>query len=162
MFEVFKRKREVQINSPAKGILKDISESEDEVFSSKTLGEGFFVRSSDHDVYSPASGVITSVFPTHHAIGFKTSEGIEILIHIGVNTSEIKDEIIKCDLNKGRTIKAREKIAEIDIPRFISLGISPDIYVLIVNPNNYLIKNVSNKENESVGIEDIILLCKKE
>ncbi len=162
MLSLLKKKANINIYSPSVGLLKDLSDSEDEVFSSRTLGEGFFVRTNNYMVHAPISGIVTSIFPTHHAIGIKNESGIELLLHIGVNIVEIEDEIIQCKLNKGDRIQAQEKIAEMIPTKFADLNISPDIYVFIVNSNGHLASTAVNKINTLVNTKDVILVCQKE
>ena len=73
-----------------RGRLNQLEASNDEVFATKTLGEGFFVRASENQIFAPVSGIITSVFPTKHAIGIRSENGMEIMLHIGVDTVRVK------------------------------------------------------------------------
>ena len=76
--------------SPAKGIVRDLSKVPDEAFSAKYLGDGFIVEPSNGEVYSPVEGEVAMIFPTLHAVGLKCSDGIEVLVHIGVDTVKLR------------------------------------------------------------------------
>ncbi len=107
MFNIF-NKNKFEIVSPGKGILKSISEVKDEVFSSKALWDGFIVEPTIGEVYLPVDGVVMATFPTKHAIGIKCNNGIEILVHIGVDTVQFSGE--KCEIKKaGQVVNIGEK-----------------------------------------------------
>ena len=76
------------IASPLEGNVKELSTIEDEVFSSGMLGKGVAIEPDNGDVVSPVAGVVTTVFPTKHAIGLTSDDGVEILIHIGMDTGK--------------------------------------------------------------------------
>lgn len=159
LLKIFKNKDKdyIEVVSPCEGRIRKLEESEDEVFATKTLGEGFFIRASESQVYAPLSGTVTSVFPTKHAIGFHTEHGMDMLIHIGVDTVKIKDDLIECTLVEGNMIKKMQPICELDLIAFRERGILPDVYVFITNSEEYHIEIV--REDEDVYEGDIVLKC---
>lgn len=91
MFGLIKKKK-VVIYNPLEGEVVDLSTVEDEVFASKMVGDGFAILPTTNVVLSPCKGFIKLIFPTKHAIGIQSEEGLEVLIHIGLDTVELKGE----------------------------------------------------------------------
>lgn len=92
MFKLFKNKKQegISVTAPCSGRVIPISEVNDPIFSKKVLGEGFAVVTENQMIYAPLAGHVTSVFPTKHALGIKSEDGIEYLIHIGIDTVELQ------------------------------------------------------------------------
>ncbi|MDI3310300.1 MAG: PTS glucose transporter subunit IIA, partial [Thermoanaerobacterium sp.] len=91
-----------------------IVEVPDEVFSQKLVGDGVAVNPKSDIFVSPVDGVITTVFPTKHAIGIKTLEGIEIMIHVGVDTVKLNGEGFITFVNEGDKVKVGDKLLQIN------------------------------------------------
>ncbi len=125
----------MKIYSVAKGELIPITEVEDEVFSKKMLGDGFAVRPINGDIFSPINGVVTSVFPTKHAIGIKTNTGIEILLHIGIDTVELKGKPFKIHAKEGDKITYETLLVSVDLEELKQSGKQSDILVIFTNDN---------------------------
>ena len=96
MFNLFGKKKKsanvVAVYAPADGKVMPITEVKDDVFSTKMLGDGLAVKADNGEIFAPVAGEITTVFPTKHAIGITTEQGWEILIHLGLDTVELKGE----------------------------------------------------------------------
>ena len=84
-----KEKEAVELSAPVTGTFINITEVEDPVFSEKMMGDGFAIKPFDKEIYSPIEGTVTSVFPTKHAIGFITTNGVEGLVHMGLDTVDL-------------------------------------------------------------------------
>lgn len=103
----FKKKKAVQeLVSPLNGRVMPITEVPDPVFSGKMMGDGFAVEPMDGQVVSPIAGEVVTVFPTKHAIGLCTESGIELLIHFGMDTVELKGEGITVFVEEGQKVEA--------------------------------------------------------
>ena len=117
MFGLFKKNKDdksIILKSPVVGRCFDISEIPDEVFSEKMLGNGIGFESTDGVLYAPADGEIVQVFPTKHAVILRTKDGIEILLHIGVDTVEMKGEGFETFVKKEDQVKAGDKLVSFD------------------------------------------------
>ncbi|MGH4118535.1 PTS sugar transporter subunit IIA [Clostridium sp.] len=117
MFGLFSKNKQdkgISLKSPVVGRCFDISEIPDEVFSTKMLGNGIGFESTDGILYSPADGEIVQVFPTKHAVILRTKDGIEMLLHIGVDTVEMKGEGFETFVKKAQKVKAGDKLVSFD------------------------------------------------
>ncbi len=92
MFKFLKKNKEIELISPMTGDIIPLEEVPDPVFSEKMMGDGIAIEPSEGKVLSPIDGKIATIFPTNHAIGLVNKEGLEILIHIGIDTVELKGE----------------------------------------------------------------------
>ncbi|WP_080146537.1 PTS transporter subunit IIBC [Marinilactibacillus piezotolerans] len=100
-----------KIYSVANGHILPITEVNDQVFSQKMMGDGFAVVPSDNDVVSPVSGTVSSIFPTKHAIGLETAEGTEVLVHMGIDTVELKGQAFDVKVEEDQTVEAGQPLA---------------------------------------------------
>lgn len=110
--KLFKSKKEIA--SPVTGKIIPLEDVKDEVFSKKVMGDGFAVEPENNEIVSPVTGVIESVFPTKHAITIKADSGSEILLHMGIDTVELKGKGFNILVNKDQRVKMGDKIAIID------------------------------------------------
>lgn len=105
----------IEFAAPLTGLLMTIDNVPDQVFSQKMMGDGFGIDPQNGEVFAPFNGVVTSVFPTKHAIGLETEDGLEVLIHMGLDTVNLKGEGFDVLVNNGDKISLGQKIAVIDI-----------------------------------------------
>lgn len=141
MFSFFKKERkeerismvENNLFSPVNGEIVSITEVADPVFSQKMMGDGFAVIPTDGEIYSPVDGVVLSVFPTKHAIGIKLADGIEVLIHMGLETVEMDGKPFKCYVQEGDKVTANTKLATCDLAALAEAGKDDAIVVVITN-----------------------------
>lgn len=106
---------EAKIVSPLKGKLVPITEVPDDVFAGKMMGDGFAIIPEDGLVVSPVSGKVVNVFPTKHAIGIQSTGGREVLIHVGLDTVNLKGEGFETFINEGDTVKAGQPLLQADL-----------------------------------------------
>lgn len=123
----------MEILSPANGDLLDLSEVPDDVFSQKLMGEGFAVESADGDIYAPVSGEIGMIFPTKHAIIIATEDGIEVLIHMGIDTVKMDGRGFELYCEMGQKVKAGDKLAHMDKAVFQAEGYPTVTPVIFTN-----------------------------
>jgi len=105
----------IVLNSPLTGVAKDLSEAPDEAFASKMMGDGAVVVPVDGTVVAPADGVISFVFPSKHAVGLTTNDGIELLIHIGIDTVKLDGKGFETFVKDGDKVKAGDKLLSFDM-----------------------------------------------
>lgn len=116
MFGLFRAKeKELIIKAPVDGEIVEIASVPDDVFSQKLVGDGVAIDPKDNTFYSPVDGVITTIFPTKHAIGITTCEGIELMLHIGIETVHLNGEGFELYVNEGEKVKTGDKLLKIDI-----------------------------------------------
>ncbi len=121
------------IASPVSGELLTLSQVPDETFASKLLGDGFAIRPSEGVIYSPVDGKIVQLFRTNHAIGITTSEGLEILIHVGIDTVKMNGEGFSAFVKKGDMVVRGQKLLEFDLELVRSKAKSDVTPVVITN-----------------------------
>lgn len=129
LFSLFK-KNKLKFVSPVKGILKNLDKVEDESIANRYLGDGFAVEPKDGKIVSPVDGKIILLFPTLHAIGIKNYDGPDILIHIGLDTVNLKGEGFKPFCEVGQEIKKGNLLMEVDFELIKDKGFSCDVIVL--------------------------------
>ena len=115
-----------------------LKDSQDETFASESLGKGALIIPEEGKVLSPINGTVTTVTPTLHAIGITSDSGIEILIHIGINTVELNGKYFKSTLKEGDKVSVGDILIEFDIDSIIKEGYSVESPIIIVNTNEYL------------------------
>ncbi|MFD2925167.1 glucose-specific PTS transporter subunit IIBC [Halobacillus naozhouensis] len=101
--------------SPIQGRVLPITEVPDQVFSGKMMGDGFAIEPKDGKIVSPINGKVLNVFPTKHAIGLQADNGMEILIHIGIDTVKLKGEGFTALIEEGDTVKQGQALMEVDL-----------------------------------------------
>ncbi len=155
MLKIFKKKEE-KVNSPCSGYIKPLDESSDEVFSSKVLGEGFLIVPSDDKIIAPVSGRIVSLFPTNHAIGIESNKGVEVLIHIGIDTAYLEGKYFEVFVSQNQVVKKGEHLMNVDFQEIANEGYITDVYTIITNSDknkvDYFKMNQSVEKNEKVLI----------
>lgn len=124
-------KRLIEILSPVSGKIILLENVPDETFSSKVLGDGCGVIPSDGKIFSPIDGTISTVADSLHAYGITGDNGLEMMVHFGLETVSLKGEGFKCYVKPGDRVKAGELIAEADLDYIKSKGINPITPVLI-------------------------------
>ncbi|MGM0219238.1 PTS transporter subunit IIBC [Enterococcus sp. AZ126] len=117
----------------ANGEVIAIDQVDDPVFSQKMMGDGYAVIPVDTTIYAPIDGVISSIFPSKHALGITTSEGIEVLIHMGLDTIEMTESAFTILVTEGQKIIAGEKIATADIEKIKASGKQTTMIVVFTN-----------------------------
>ncbi len=139
------------LTSPLKGTLMPLSEVKDEVFSSGTLGQGIAVEPAVGEVYAPCNGVISTFFETGHAIGISADDGAEVLIHVGMDTVNLKGEGFTPKAKEGDRVKTGDLLLKFDIPFIKSKGFSVVTPVVVSNSDDYETINTASAGKVEVG-----------
>jgi PTS system beta-glucosides-specific IIC component len=126
-----------EIAAPIKGKILPLSEITDEAFSSEAMGKGIAIEPSEGKVYAPADGEVTTFFPTGHAIGLTASNGAEILIHVGMDTVEMKGDGFTPKVNQGDMVKCGDLLLEFDIEKIKAAGHPTATPIVITNSDDF-------------------------
>lgn len=130
--------RQTEIASPIKGQVLKLSDIKDEAFASGVLGKGAAILPEEGCVYAPADGEITALFPTLHALGMKTEDGAELLIHIGLDTVQLNGEGFEAHIQNGDRVKKGQLLIRFDKELLEGKGYCLETPVLITNSDDYL------------------------
>lgn len=144
-----------QLRAVADGDVIDITDVNDPVFSQKMMGEGYAVKPESEEVVSPVDGEIISIFPTKHAIGIRTNDGIEVLVHMGIETVQMKQPASRVVVNDGQKVKAGDTLAYMDLTAVRAEGKDTTIIIVMTNSDKVdtlqLNKSGTVQKGETVG-----------
>ncbi len=143
--------RKIEIASPIKGKILKLETIHDDAFASGALGMGAAVLPEKGEVYAPADGVITTLFPTLHAIGMETDEGAELLIHIGLDTVQLEGKGFEAVIHQGDRVKKGQLMVKFDMNFIKAQGYCLETPVIVVNTDDYLEVAGSMEQNVAVG-----------
>lgn len=124
---------EEMLYAPADGQIIAIGEVEDPVFSQKMMGDGYAVRPSNGKIYAPVAGTVSSIFETKHAIGILTPGGAEVLVHMGLDTVELKGAPFTLKVSEGDAVTVDTLIAEMDLEAVTKAGKKTDVVTVLTN-----------------------------
>lgn len=141
-----------ELYSPLKGMVKDLSEVNDAVFSTGLMGKGAAIQPEKGEVVSPVAGNITTVFKTKHAIGITSDNGAEILIHIGLNTVQLQGKYFTTHVKDGDLVNVGDPLVTFDMDAIESEGYDLITPVIITNQDYY--QSVSIVQEEKVNIKE--------
>lgn len=125
--------QEVNLLAPANGTVMALSKTSDPIFSKKTMGDGFGLTPTDGNVVAPVSGKVMMIAQTKHAIGIKGEDGLEVLVHMGVDTVSLKGNPFNISVKENEEIKAGQSIATMDLTAIQAAGLDTTIMVVITN-----------------------------
>lgn len=155
--EVTKLEEET-ILAPIKGKVKPIEESSDAAFASGALGKGVVILPEEGKVYAPVTGTVTVLFPSLHAIGITSDAGVELLIHIGINTVQLNGEGFTAHIKQGDQIKQGQLLVEFDMNKIKEAGYSLETPVLVTNYAD--LKEVKNTNASAVQLQETLIEVK--
>ena len=139
------------VYAPMTGKVKDLSEVEDEVFSSGMLGNGIAIEPTNGQVNSPVDGIVTTVFPTKHAIGVTSDDGVEILIHIGMDTVELNGEGFESFVKQNERVKKGDLLIRVNLDKIKAAGLSMITPIVVTNSNSYNAISIDAKNTVDKG-----------
>ncbi|NRN78690.1 PTS system beta-glucoside-specific EIIBCA component [Lactobacillus helveticus] len=141
--------------SPLNGDVKPLSEIKDEVFSSGAMGQGVAIEPSEGVLHAPADGKTALVFPTGHAVGINTTDGAEVLMHIGMDTVNLQGKGFKTLVQKGQEVKAGDPLVEFNIKEIKAAGYEVATPVVVTNSKKY--ESINQVANGTVEVGQEIL-----
>ncbi|GAB2022550.1 N-acetylglucosamine-specific PTS transporter subunit IIBC [Pseudolactococcus yaeyamensis] len=146
----------IDVYSPTQGTVIPMNQVADAVFSTKIMGDGYAIQPTENTIYTPVAGKISSIFPTQHALGIMTPTGLEVLLHMGVDTVVLKGKPFTMKVKAGQEVKAGDEIAIMDLAAVKAAGKGTDIIVAFTNGD--VVANVALTElgkavrpNQTVG-----------
>ncbi len=145
----------IKIAAPVGGKIVPLKKLSDEVFASGMLGNGVGIIPNGGVIHSPVSGTVFNAFRTGHAYTIRTDEGVEVLIHIGVDTVSMKGEGFTAEVVAGDRVLVGDRIATVDFSKVKDAGYDPTTIILIINTKNLADVTPVGPETVKTG-EDII------
>ena len=152
-------KKEELFSSYVEGRMADISEAPDEAFAGKLMGDGIVMFPKGNIIYAPADATIETVFPTKHAIGLKTNEGTEILLHVGIDTVKLDGKGFTVFVKDGDRVKKGDKLMEVDLNYIAENAAStaiPMVFTNLEDGQKIIWKNQNKTEYQAK--EDMIIV----
>lgn len=138
------------LKTVTEGTIVPLEKVGDPVFSSGALGQGVGIRSTTGKIVAPDKGVLTLIYPTKHAIGYTLENGIELLIHIGINTVELEGNYFTQNATPGMTLNKGDAIMTYDIAGIEQAGYDPTVMVVIANSGEFAKVTTCSQENASL------------
>ena len=129
----FLKGKQLEIAAPLTGKVIPVTEVPDPVFAEKVLGDGIAVDPTEGTVYSPVDGTIFQIAHTFHAMGIESDDGLEILVHLGIDTVKLEGKGFQSFVEVGQKVKKGDKIMEMDIGFIREQGLSPMSPCIITN-----------------------------
>ncbi|AEH49368.1 PTS system, glucose subfamily, IIA subunit [Parageobacillus thermoglucosidasius C56-YS93] len=163
MKKLFSKKietRAVEIYSPLDGEAIPLEEVPDPVFAQKMMGDGLAIIPKNGKVVSPINGKVVQIFPTKHAVGLVSEEGLEILIHIGLETVELNGEGFEVEVNAGETVKVGDPLINVDLDYLEQKHKEIVTPIIITNMLDKVGDLEYVKKNNIVTRGDIIMKCR--
>lgn len=149
------------LNAPAYGRIEALSKVDDTTFASGVMGQGIAIIPASGRLYAPGNGIVTATFKTRHAIGLHLDNNADILLHIGIDTIELKGQGFRQLVEKGQKVTAGQELIEFDLDKIKEAGYDPTIMMIITNTQDFLqvlpVQTTSD-EAKKVTIDDPVLV----
>lgn len=137
------------------GQAKDLTESIDPVFSQKMMGDGYFIVATSGDIYAPVFGTVASIFPTEHAIGFLSDKGVEVMLHMGVDTVKLNGEPFTIRVKEGDKVTPETLVATVNLTALKEANKANEMLVIVTNMES--IKTISSVHSKEVSPNEELL-----
>ncbi|WP_283679534.1 glycoside-pentoside-hexuronide (GPH):cation symporter [Lentilactobacillus sp. Marseille-Q4993] len=151
--------KEISYAAPIDGTLVDLSSVSDERFASGQMGKGFAIKPTDGKVYAPFDATVAAMFPTRHAIGLKSDDGVQTLIHIGINTVTMHGTGFTSRVAQGQKVKKGDELLEFWAPAIEKAGLDDTVLVVINNADEF--SSIDVKDKTEVVHGDEVMTLKK-
>lgn len=147
-FEDIEDENITNVASPIKGKIMELDKVDDEAFSTKMMGEGFAVNPTEGKVIAPFHAQVTSLFPTHHAIGLTSENGLEVLIHIGIDTVNLNGKYFNAKVKQGDYVSKGDTLIAFDLDNIKKEGYDTTTMIVVTNTKKY--KNIALDMKEGI------------
>lgn len=148
------------IVSPLTGEVKSLSEAVDPVFAQGVMGQGVLIDPSEGELVAPVSGTISVLFPSKHAVGLVTDEGVEMLMHIGMDTVNLDGKGFKAHVSQGDKVVAGDSLISFDIAAIKAAGYPVETPVIVTNHNDYQVNPIEDLPRQISRGEDVLKVTK--
>lgn len=160
MFDFLKKKdKGIEIGSPVKGKAVPISQVSDPTFGEEILGKGVAIQPEEGKIYAPEDGTIEMLFDTKHAVSMTTTEGVELLVHIGLDTVALKGEHFTAHKGNGDAVKKGDLLISVDLEAVKAAGYDVITPMVVCNTSDY--QTVEAVTDTEVKPGDTVLILKK-
>lgn len=146
----------VKLASPVKGMAMPVSQVKDEVFASKAMGDGVGILPEEGKLYAPFDGSADVVFPTGHAVGMTGENGVEVLLHIGIDTVQLDGKGFKTHVNQGDHVKKGDLLVEFDQELIEKEGYDTTVIYIVTNMDD--VKNLAAVSGKTEALADIMTI----
>lgn len=160
MVNLFKNHKELTIYAPTNGRICELSEVQDAMFAQKLLGDGCAIIPSDGLICAPCDGVLSMVANTHHAFGITGKQGIELLVHVGLDSVQLQGKGFRLLAKVNEKVKAHDPILLVDMDFMKKEAIDLTIPIVIMNANHFTLEH-SIQQGEVTTSSMIMKLTKK-
>ncbi|WFA86756.1 beta-glucoside-specific PTS transporter subunit IIABC [Paenibacillus amylolyticus] len=144
-------KAEMTVYSPVTGEVVDLANVADEAFSSEAMGKGIAIIPSNGTIVSPVEGVVTTITKSRHAIAVIANDGVEVLIHVGLDTVKLKGEGFSLKVQEGDLVNVGDVLMEVDLAKIKERGFELITPLIITNSDNYVSVSRMGAQNISAG-----------
>lgn len=158
MFSFRKKNQDFLVSAPVGGKLIKLDEVNDEVFSSKMMGDGFAILpgSGTNVVVAPVDGEIVSLPDSHHAVGITTRNGVDVLVHVGIDTVELKGEGFSSFVKTGQKVKRGNRLLSFDNDFMKNHGIDTTVMTIITGGYDKKVELTARYQSD-VSIDEILI-----
>ena len=154
---------QIELATPIAGKLMNLSEVNDQTFSSGSVGQGFAIKPEDGRVLAPFDATVRQVFTTRHAVGLVGDNGLVLLIHIGLGTVKLKGTGFVSYVEEGQKVKKGQELIEFWDPTIKKAGLDDTVIVVVTNSNEFENIKLTAKAGTEVKAEDeVMTLAAKE
>lgn len=143
----------LSVNAPLDGDVIPLSEVNDDVFSNEIIGPGAAIIPKNGKIYAPFDGTVNTVFPTKHAYGLTSDQGLEVMIHVGLDTVQLEGKYFECYVENGQSMKKGDLLGSFDINAIKEEGYDVVTPVVISNSDQYIDVITTKYEEINAGEE---------
>ena len=150
----------VEIVSPLAGQVKELSQATDPVFSSGVIGQGLVIEPSEGELVSPVNGTVTVLFPTKHAVGIVSDEGVEMLMHIGMDTVGLDGKGFEAHIEQGDHVAIGQKLISFDMDVIKAAGLVTETPIIITKQDAF-VADISGEYPSHIKRGDQLMTAKR-
>ena len=151
---------DLSVNSPVEGKTIPLTQVSDEVFASGVLGKGIAIQPASGKILAPADATVSMIYPTLHAVGLILDSGIEMMIHIGIDTVKLNGKYFEKHVQDGDHVKKGQLLVSFDMQKIEQAGYDLTTTVVVTNSKNYAAIGSTNKDNVTNNDQLLYLLSK--